>query len=370
MREGQPTVDMLPDMTEVTPEERCATPWESSADKAVSLYTAQDRKTVDRHFAWMRNYGIDGAALQRFATELMQPEQKAALDHVLDNVRAATEHYGRTFYIEYDMTGIRDHSGVDTVMADWRTQLRSGTTRSAAYQRHKGHVVVAVFGLGFAGSRYVSAALGAELIAGIREASHPYGGVTIIAGVPRGWRSLVGNVSQDPDWAGVYKSVDILSPWVVGSYHSEADADRYRTEVMQPDMIRANEFGVQYLPVVFPGFSWHNLWSSRGDESRPYNQIPRQCGRFFWRQVYNVVDAGNTMGFAAMFDEVDEGTALFKTVADRSDLPAQPAFLALDADGCHLPSDWYLRLTGAATAVVKGKARNTPKLPLPLPDEK
>jgi hypothetical protein len=76
------------------------------------------------------------------------------------------------------------------------------------------------------------------------------------------------------------------------------------------------------------------------------------------------------MGFAAMFDEVDEGTALFKTVADRSDLPAQPAFLALDADGCHLPSDWYLRLTGAATAVVKGKARNTPKLPLPLPDEK
>ena len=97
-------------------------------------------------------------------------------------------------------------------------------------------------------------------------------------------------------------------------------------------------------------------------------QIPTDCGRSFWRQVYTVVNAGNAMVFAAMFDEVDDETAIFKTVASSSDLPAHPAFLSLDADACRLSSDLYLRFTGAATAVVKGEARSTPKLPLGLPD--
>ena len=48
----------------------------------------------------------------------------------------------------------------------------------------------------------------------------------------------------------------------------------------------------------------------------------------------------------AMFDEVNEGTAIFKAAPSRVDAPAQGYWLTLDADGDKLPNDWYLRLAG------------------------
>ncbi len=41
--------------------------------------------------------------------------------------------------------------------------------------------------------------------------------------------------------------------------------------------------------------------------------------------------------------------------------------MTLDVDGCKLPSDWYLRLAGAATAAVHKGGPVSPALPLPLP---
>ena len=59
------------------------------------------------------------------------------------------------------------------------------------------------------------------------------------------------------------------------------------------------------------------------------------------------------MIFTAMFDEVDEGTAMFKLAPKTDDTPMAPFFLALDADGCALASDYYLRLAGAATRALR-----------------
>lgn len=42
-------------------------------------------------------------------------------------------------------------------------------------------------------------------------------------------------------------------------------------------------------------------------------------------------------------------------------------FVTLDADGCTLPSDWYLSLAGAATSAVHSGMQPSPNLPLPLP---
>jgi hypothetical protein len=42
-------------------------------------------------------------------------------------------------------------------------------------------------------------------------------------------------------------------------------------------------------------------------------------------------------------------------------------FVTLDADGCPLPSDWYLSLAGAATASVHSGMQPSTNLPLPLP---
>jgi hypothetical protein len=50
------------------------------------------------------------------------------------------------------------------------------------------------------------------------------------------------------------------------------------------------------------------------------------------------------MLYGAMFDEVDEGTAMFKIAASARDAPTEVPIVTLDIDGVALPSDWYLRL--------------------------
>lgn len=55
-----------------------------------------------------------------------------------------------------------------------------------------------------------------------------------------------------------------------------------------------------------------------------------------------------------MFDEMDEGTAMFKLAPTAAELPAQGTFVPLNIDGTNLPGDWYLRLAGAATRMLRG----------------
>jgi hypothetical protein len=95
-----------------------------------------------------------------------------------------------------------------------------------------------------------------------------------------------------------------------------------------------------------------------------FNQIPRRGGAFWWRQLYEWQGAGCNMIFGAMFDEVDEGTAMFKIVSRRNDAPTDAQFLTLDADGTMLPSDWYLRLTGEGARMLRGEIPRTATVPI------
>ena len=61
------------------------------------------------------------------------------------------------------------------------------------------------------------------------------------------------------------------------------------------------------------------------------------------------------MIYVAMFDEVDEATAMFKIAENASQTPPTGRFLTLDADGESLPSDWYLRLMGEASKMLRGE---------------
>jgi hypothetical protein len=58
-----------------------------------------------------------------------------------------------------------------------------------------------------------------------------------------------------------------------------------------------------------------------------------------------------------MFDEVDEGTAIFKVT---NSPPAQGHFV--DYEG--LPSDWYLRLVGEGGKMLRGQRAITPDIPI------
>jgi hypothetical protein len=76
--------------------------------------------------------------------------------------------------------------------------------------------------------------------------------------------------------------------------------------------------------------------------------------------------AGAKMLKIAMFDEVDEGTAILKIAPHRTDAPDQGFWLTLDADGADLPSDYYLRLAGQIARMFHGEIQPVEKLPSPV----
>ena len=115
---------------------------------------------------------------------------------------------------------------------------------------------------------------------------------------------------------------------------------------------------------MWPGFSWHNLMKRKSRESS-INSIPRLGGNFMWRQAYRfVADSDINTIWMAQFDEVDEGTAIYKVAATESHLPAEGNWLALDADGQSLPSDWYLRLCGEAQKMLEGETQLRSTIPI------
>ncbi|MBL8234420.1 MAG: hypothetical protein JNL98_38335 [Bryobacterales bacterium] len=65
----------------------------------------------------------------------------------------------------------------------------------------------------------------------------------------------------------------------------------------------------------------------------------------------------------AMFDEVNESTAMFKLAARREAAPDQGYWLTLDADGFTLPSDWYLRLAGEISRGFHGQTTLSAAMP-------
>jgi hypothetical protein len=152
--------------------------------------------------------------------------------------------------------------------------------------------------------------------------------------------------------------MDVIQPWTVGRYANLDSADRWKQTMLVPDLKLTANQGQLYMPVVFPGFSWQNLKRS----GRP-NQIPREGGEFLWRQAFNAKTAGARVLKIAMFDEVDEATAVMKVVSERSQAPDQGFWLTLDADGEALPSDWYLRLAREITRMFHGEIEPASTMP-------
>jgi hypothetical protein len=67
-----------------------------------------------------------------------------------------------------------------------------------------------------------------------------------------------------------------------------------------------------------------------------------------------------------MYDEVDEGTAMYKLAPTASEKPANGRFISADQDGISLPSDWYLRLASATGSILRGEIKNTETIPVQL----
>lgn len=351
-------VDVWPDLTLLDADELCPTALSYSNGQTAGLYSAYNEKTVRRHFQWMQAYGLDGVFLQRFTAPLKDARHFAFRNKVTNNVRSGAEQYGRIFAMMYDISGQPAGELVAVIKADWRylvDQLK--VTSSPRYLRHKGRPVLALWGLGFA-DRPGTPAQAAELIDWLRSSAPDRYRVTLVGGVPTHWRTLSGDAKTDADWAAVYRSFDVISPWTVGRYRDGSGIETHKNGVIKPDLLALQADGIDYMPVAFPGFSWHNL------TGEPPNEIPRRGGLFFWQQVVAWQSAGAKMLYVAMFDEVDEGTAMFKLAPTKADLPLGAALVPLDADGVTVPNDWYLRLAAEAAHYLATETPAPPGIPI------
>ncbi|MGJ4952586.1 glycoside hydrolase family 71/99-like protein [Bradyrhizobium sp. HKCCYLS20291] len=357
------TIDMFPDVTELSPAEKCDSGLRDARGNPVFLFSSLNPKTVDRHFRWLEDYGIDGVALQRFASQLFTAETLERANRVMINVKTAAEAHNRSFFVMYDISGASPDQ-LKLVADDWERLVEQGIIRSSSYQFDNKRAVLGIWGVGFAGRKLAPADID-EFIRDLRGRSSSYGGLTIIAGTPTFWREGKRDASSDTGWRRIWTEFDVISPWTVGRFSDQKGADYYRRNVLEPDLEETKRLGVAYMPVIFPGFSWHNLRIARQQTNAEPNQIRRACGQFYWRQAYNAISAGATMIYNAMFDEVDEGTAMFKVAPSAQQVPATPSSVTLDIDGCQLPSDWYLRLAGKVGQALSKQSPLTEAMPLP-----
>ncbi|MCK5369099.1 MAG: xylosidase, partial [Cyclobacteriaceae bacterium] len=79
-----------------------------------------------------------------------------------------------------------------------------------------------------------------------------------------------------------------------------------------------------------------------------YGAIPRLGGRFYWDQITTMISAGAGMLYVAMFDEIDEGTAIIKVT---NTPPNSDKAHFVNNDG--MPSDHYLWLTGLGAKMLR-----------------
>ncbi len=351
--------DIWPDLSEFPTNELFATSGLLLGNgQPAQVYSAYKSATVLRHFKWMQDYGIDGVMLQRFIKDIFNSSSWAVLRNTnMLNVKAGAEAYGRVFCLEYDISNDDTNLVVGHLQSDWATLIGLGMTNSSRYLKHKGKPVVGIWGLGFTGIPSAGAPYSPEMAQTIINYFHA-AGCTVMGGVPYNWRTLNNDSQTNAAWTAVYHSFDIINPWSVGRYQNTNQFDSFKSSVVAPDLADCQANGIDYLPVIYPGYSAANL------NGGAKNGIPRIGGRFYWRQGFDTISAGCNMLFGAMFDEIDEGTATYKLAPTISTVPVQGNTFSLDIDGESIPNDWYLQVARQITVALRHDVPLNEPLPI------
>lgn len=359
------TVDMWPDMSEATEEEKFATPYQHADGSTAYVFSSAHPRTVLRHFEWMDEYGIGGAMQQRFIHNMDDPELGPSLDKVLANTRAASRQTGVPWALMYDLTGLKTGEFESLLYKDIRRLIvEEKILEDPYYLHHNGKPLIAVWGVGFSGRIKDRGYTIEECIDFVDYLQNDpeIGGSSVMLGVPYWWRGQFRDATNHPQFHDLLRRADIISPWSIGRVRSLEDIEERYEQALAPDISWADRNGTDYLPVIYSGFSWVNLQRSRGKEDLPgYEDIPRLGGQFLWAQAESAKRAGAEMVYIAMFDEVDEATAIFKVTND-------PPVNGSDGErfisyGQELPSDHYLWLAGEIGKMISGKSPATPDMP-------
>lgn len=354
------TIDLWPDVSEYS--KLYPTAFKHKNGQSVQVFSSWDKSTVDLHFRWMKEYGIDGAFMQRFFNVTTTPESRQQARLPLGHAINAANQHGRAVAVMYDLSGLQPgKDNCDSIIADWRElvdQLRL-TSRGdeQSYLYHRGKPLVAIWGLGFKGRPYDIKKIGVDRLLDFLQNDPEYGGCAVMLGVPTYFRELDRDALPDPFLHELIERSDIAMPWMVQRFQSSApiDLQRYAKHI-KADIAWCRARGVDYVPLVFPGFSWHNLKQRDEPGKFAFDQTPRDRSKFYWGLIQTAIGANAKMLYVAMFDEVDEGTAIFKCTND-----PPVGVPALTYEG--LPTDHYLWLTGQAGKMLRSEIPWTDQQP-------
>ena len=402
-------IDFWPDVTEYSCTYKAPDGFVLPDGSTPRLYSSYDESTVDLHFRWMKEYGIDGVFMQRFVSQLTDNNAIAHSDKVLQSAMTASNVHARAISIMYDMVGMDANTSADVILNDaaalmdkYHLDDRSQGQRYFLY--HNGKPLIGLVSVGQASAPYTIAQAKA-IVNGLKAM-----GFSIFLGVPAYWRSPGdGDCVNDSEITNLIKEADIIMPWFVGVYDYKGevgagggkfseyfstrieDTKKYGYIPVKGDWSQAENYGVEYCPLVFPGFSDINM--------HPNNKVyKRYEGDFYWEQIYKYINKGAKMLYVAMFDEIDEGTAIYKCLR-QSEVPSndygseyyviynngvysrsdEAKSVSGDGNWCkkaselgvkfngiedNLDSDYYLWLTGQAAMVLKGEATLTQDKPI------
>ncbi|MDR1121021.1 MAG: xylosidase [Dysgonamonadaceae bacterium] len=357
LRPGSINIDFWPDMTEY--EKKYVAPnFKYADDSQAYLFSSGDYSTVDLHFKWMKDYGIDGVFVQRFVSQTTGGAAKTRVNMVLEHCLKAAKKYERAIAIMYDGSA-GSNQDYDRITSDWNELVEKyklfDNVENPTFLRHNGKPVFSLWGYGFT-SRGFDPQIFDSICENICDSEKRK--VSIMLGVPYNWRTLSGDCVDDERFhESLKKWVDIIMPWGVGRYDNNNVASRI-AEMVPADLQWCKTNQIDYVPTVSPGFSWANMHNNEPPATYPYDQCPRNGGDFFWtqvvaaRQAYSQVKPAAQMLYVAMFDEMDEGTCIFKCeTASHLPLNTPRRFVGYEDDR---GSDHYLWLAGKASELFHG----------------
>ena len=338
---GKCTIDLWPDVSEY--EKTYETAFKLPDETPAKVFSSYDASTTDLHFKWMKQYGIDGVFMQRFVVSIRNQKGKDNYNKILNNAVLSAEKYDRAICLMYDLSGM-EAGEEDILIRDWKElceKYKLVSRNNNHYVYHHGKPLVAVWGIGFNDHRKYGYEQVKKIIDFLKSE-----GCSILVGVPTHWRTLTIDAVSDTRLLELVKQADIVHPWLVGRFDNNT-YEPYRKSI-EEDIKWCKANGKDYMPVLFPGFSWHNM-----KKDAPQNMIPRLGGRFFWKQVKGAVDAGAESLYLAMFDEIDEGTAFFKCT--NTPPVGESSFITYEGEA----PDHYLWLAGEAAKYLRGELRSS-----------
>ena len=336
-RPGSCSIDFWPKVSEY--KKLYKTEFTFEDGKPASVFSSYDESTVELHFKWMNQYGLDGVFMQRFVSEIRNESGLKHFNKVLNSAMKAANKYERAICVMYDLSGMKPGEEgllLKDIAEIARQYSIKDHVKNPSYLYHNGKPLVTVWGVGFNDNRRYGLKEAERIIDGLK-----LQGFSVMLGVPTQWRELKGDTESDPHLHQLIRKCDIVMPWFVGRYN-ENTYPKFQ-KMVEADIQWAKKNQVDYAPLVFPGFSWGNM---KGQDHNSF--IPRNKGSFLWKQLMGAIRAGAEMIYVAMFDEVDEGTAIFKCAKK---VPVgESIFIPVEEE---VESDHYLKLVGEAGKILR-----------------